>query len=237
MKLRKARIEAKNYWLAGTGRTLVNHRGVITDEFEGSLECKWQQMARGVKNESWHVCVFCSVGNSASAITDVLLDKRYDNLSFAKEEDCEIIFRYYQRLFRTVLEVLDDLEQIAARNKDGVGFVGKNKARTALSGKFKPFAEFANTVCKHQIGYKSYALHKHNHHIPKLFAEYHKGSEYSQLLCLDCRPSETQTAEAVLMPSLVYVLSIVMESYYELTDLMQADHDAFKRFCEAYGSD
>jgi hypothetical protein len=108
------RTVALEHWLQGTGRKTLDFNGVTIDDYDsGNFECIWQNDARSIMGEKWHVPRFCSMGEWAGNITGILTDDRYDNLDFALifgdlKSSRQILFRYYTRFMLVVSELLTD---------------------------------------------------------------------------------------------------------------------------------
>lgn len=105
-EIRKAALE---YWAAQTGRQIRDANGnlLLTDDFVDAYECDWQNGYNG-----GHVHLFCSLGDWASNLTDLLKDDRYDELDLESEDDAKLLFRHYTRMLLIISEILTDFQDI-----------------------------------------------------------------------------------------------------------------------------
>jgi hypothetical protein len=121
----KVREQAFLLWQATTNRDCHG----VNDDITGGFECKWQDKATLEKYQ--HISIFCSLGDWANNITDILKDESCDNLSFVDSEHCRALFRYYTRLLLVTSEMLSDFEEMVVLVKDA----NSKSARAILSDK------------------------------------------------------------------------------------------------------
>jgi len=67
------REQAFQLWEQGTNRNCQ----LINDDITGSFECKWQDRATFALGYE-HISIFCSLGEWANNISDILKDESYD---------------------------------------------------------------------------------------------------------------------------------------------------------------
>src|SRR2546422_11393446 len=100
MIFQTVRQKELKFWL-----TKTNRKFKIGDSFEESFECHWQLEAD--KRGKNHISIFCSLGDFATNLTDLLRDKRCDKYKFGLEEERDkALFRYYTRIFLIASELL-----------------------------------------------------------------------------------------------------------------------------------
>jgi len=156
---RQTREDALLQWLKTTKREITIDSGkLLTDNLSNAFECEWQ----GLAND--HVSLFCSLGEWGSNITDSLMDSRFDDYHFENEDESEVLFRYYTRMFLVISEMLTDFQDIykkaesitdnkIARNYYFQSVLPENNTITQL-------LNFINKICKH----KTNNFHICNHH-------------------------------------------------------------------------
>ena len=79
---------ALNYCEATTGRNRIG----ANDDITGSWECGWQD--RATAEGYGHISVFCSMGEWATNLSDLLTDDRFDHCSFHVQGQRETLFRH-----------------------------------------------------------------------------------------------------------------------------------------------
>ncbi|RYZ90893.1 MAG: hypothetical protein EOP04_02420 [Proteobacteria bacterium] len=227
----------------------------VTDNFSGSIECEWQSNAweKGYN----HISIFCSIGQFASHITDLLRDYRYDRYEFDQSEDVnEILFRYYTRVLLIASEVLTDFQDlfIIADNKLTTKQMGGTKgsdlkklqdqARKSLamdSNKVTLLLDFINKVCKH----KTSNLHICNNHIKYLFEDFHRNikqkkkrveiGNINSFTSYDLDTFEKFIrAEHIVVPSLTHIIDVIIEGYKVIDALFRSDNSKFEFICKHY---
>ena len=235
MNFGTVRQEAFGWWGINTGRVFHTHpSGIEYDSYTHSFECDWQIMARDMMGDpEYHVSHFCSLADSASSITDMLVNPYLDKLDFSQDVDQEILFRWYTRFLFTASEVIDDLRQIAR----DAGYVSGRRVNHHFDPNLDKLMGFINTVCKHRAGREDEALHKHNHHLPKLFEDSGDNvtESYDAPLCMGAIFTGSQKADCVVMPSLQAVIDIVTNCYRQVYTWFEGDESKFQSFCESNG--
>jgi len=230
------RLTALNYWVDSTKRIIIdNYSTKASDDLVDTFECKWQnQSTKG------HVSIFCSLGDWASNITDILKDKSSDKCHFENEDESQRIYRYFTRLLLVVSEILTDFEDmyIASLDLNPYDKKDKKKARNFLfsvkKGEEEPLSqifEFINNVCKH----KSQHIHKCNHHLKVHFADNTDTiklnlKNYIHTENLDFSPPKS----GVIMPKLLKILYTVFLCYKNINEHFDSDKAAFERICDLY---
>jgi len=233
----EARADALYYWINSTKRIITDKYSLITtDDLAETFECKWQN-----KSEHGHISIFCSLGEWASNITDILKDEAFDKCYFENEDESQILYRYFTRLLLVVSEILTDFQDIYIVS---LGLDPKNHdhRRKAAPRKFlfgipevdpDPLTEmlnFINNVCKH----KAQHIHKCNHHLPLHFAdnpnEQLESKNYLHLKNLDF----TTNKLGIVMPKLSSILYTVILCYNKLDYYFNSDKIAYNKICNAY---
>lgn len=217
------RERAYQVWLATTFR---NCEG-INDDITGSYECKWQDRARA--NNYEHISIFCSLGEWANNVTDLLKDTFRDAYSFTDFDQSQALFRYYTRMLLVTSEMLVDFVDIL-----DLVMPGHPKARRKLLSD-NPFGVddllgYVNTVCKHKAG----RIHYCNHHLPIWFEDCAIPSPYDQPLRV--KNLDYRSPDSVLVPRLGDILMTVIGGYNRLHELFEADEEKFKVVCDKYAS-
>ncbi len=106
-KFENIRYNSLVYWLKQTKRNIS-----IQEQYANSFECDWQNQFLPIDPSKMHFSVFCSMGDWNTNITDHLEDVRYDEHLFSSEDDKDVLFRYYTRLFLLVSEILTDFQDV-----------------------------------------------------------------------------------------------------------------------------
>jgi hypothetical protein len=106
------RQQAFDLWERETNRVC----SLDNDDMTGSIECKWQDRARDQLGYE-HISMFCSLGEWANNITDILKDFSCDYYNFLNETHCQALFRYYTRFLLVISEMLTDFEEIIKKSK------------------------------------------------------------------------------------------------------------------------
>jgi hypothetical protein len=188
------------------------------------------------------------MGDWNSNISDLLDDKRYDGLTF-HEDNAEVLFRYYTRIFLIASEILTDFQDILTvfrnSNIDSVKWKGENdKSRKELNppgytDAIQDLFDFINTVCKH----KTRNIHSCNHHLRFYFDDSQEVAPTGDLINIK---NSTTILEAVrqktisslpkhvIIPKLNYILWIIVHGYQVLDYMFQSDPVKFEAFCKIY---
>jgi len=236
------RRDALNYWKSKTKRVFK-----ISDNFMGSMECSWQN--RSYKLGFKHVSIFCSIGQFASHITDLLRDFRFDRYNFDQSEQInEVIFRYYCRIFLIASEIFTDFQDLyiladeKISTKDIRALESKDlrlkqdNARTALangSDDIKILLDFINKICKH----KTSNFHICNNHIKYIFDDFHSVQPRRKMIELSKINSFTgydrvtlikhNKPEYIRIPKLTYIIDLITNGYDVLDKLFLSDPTKF----------
>ncbi len=176
MKFRTIRKNALTKWLSESGRKFKT-----TDNTADAFECSWQDPA--ANNGFNHISIFCSIGEFASHLTDLLRDYRYDNYEFDKSNEInEVLYRFYARILIITSEVITDLQdlwilahyELTTKQYNGLDIKIKRKyqdnARNAMSirsDQLNNLFDYINRACKH----KTQNLHICNNHIQYHFED------------------------------------------------------------------
>ena len=144
--LRKAALVA---WRDKTGRQEETDDESI---YNNAYECDWQNLLWD-ENEEYHNSFFCSLGEFASSIDDILSDDRFDEKHVSNgcltQNNQGTIYRFCCRLLLVVEQVIEDFEEALATHLFPL------KARILKT--------FINEVIKHRSNYK-FHFNKQNHH-------------------------------------------------------------------------
>lgn len=216
------RKQAFYRWKAGTNR---NCRGV-NDDITESFECKWQDRATDELGYE-HISIFCSLGEWASNISDILKDDSCDYCDFLNDEHRRALFRYYTRLLLVVSEILCDFEEIVQK----IESPQPKKAREFLSdggGEVDSLLGFVNNVCKHKVP----KLHRCNHHLPIWFEDCLQGDTFTRPISIG--NLKFDEADGILVPRLSYFIDVILQCYTHLDALFEQETDKFKMICNEY---
>lgn len=219
----QVREQALELWKATTFRDCE----AVNDDITNSYECMWQDRATSLNYK--HISIFCSLGEWANNITDVLKDESCDDYSFLDPEHCQALFRYYTRMFLVTSEMLSDFEEITAF----VNSTDVKSARTFLSD--KPFGldtlfGFTNTVCKH----KAKHIHLCNHHLPIWFEDCSEVCPFVQPITIG--HLDFDQPDGIFMPTLADVIMTVVICYNRLNELFERETNKFKAICDRYAA-
>lgn len=249
MKFKTIRKDGLQKWLSETGRTFKT-----TDNISGSFECKWQDPAIG--NGYNHISIFCSIGEFASHITDILRDYRFDKYEFNQSDEVdEVLFRYYSRLLLIVSEVITDLQDLwilanynlSTKEYNGLDITTKREyqdnARNDLSinaDDLNNLFDFINRICKH----KTQNFHLCNNHIKYHFEDFKntnglrktiKIGNIKQYISYNKDTFKKHMKPNVLIiPKLNFILDSVLNSYVKVNNLFATDFDKFNHVCNHF---
>ena len=227
----------------------------MTDNFSNSIECSWQIRAENLGYG--HISVFCSIGQFASHITDLLRDNRFDKHNFDKSPEInDLLFRFYTRILLISSEIFTDFQDlyIIANEKLTTKQIGilhrkdlnnkKNEVRKVLANggeEIKKILDFINKICKH----KTANFHLCNNHIEYLFEDFHENiqskkkrielgninnyTSYDNLtLKKNLRPNY------IVIPKMKYIIDLIINSYSAMDTLFLSDQSKFKFVCNHY---
>lgn len=219
---RNTRKQALYRWEAGTNRDCEP----LNDDITESVECKWQDRAIDELGYE-HISIFCSLGEWASNISDILKDASRDRCDFLDDEHRQALFRYYTRFLLVVSEILADFEKIAQKTKSPQS----KKPREFLSGKrgeVDSLLGFVNTVCKHKVK----SLHSCNHHLPIWFEDCSEKHSFTRPISIGNLVFDQ--ADGILVPKLSYFIDVIVHCYARLDDLFEKETDRFRMICNEY---
>jgi len=191
-----------------------------------SFECKWQDRAT-LELGYEHISIFCSLGEWASNISDILNDASRDRCDFLNDEHRQALFRYYTRFFLVVSEMLSDFEEIVQKTQS----LQSKKARDFLSGKrgeVHSLVGFVNTVCKHKVK----SLHRCNHHLPIWFEDCSESHSFTRPISIG--NLDFDQADGILVPKLSCFIDVILHCYARLDDLFEKETDRFRIICNEY---
>jgi len=185
-----ARENSLALWLNRTARELasIDNRPfspVTVDLFANSFECRWQGLASKITNKNnWHVPHFCSLGEWASGVTDLLLQEHLDPLSFKVgvnlSEDSKqinhLLWRHYTRILLLVEQISGDLvslrREVTGENSNSIKkTLSKTITQDQLFG-------FINNICKHKDNRNGF--HSHNQHLPLFFLDSNQSCHFNK---------------------------------------------------------
>jgi len=232
------RIDALNYWIDNTNRVITDkYSNIKNDDLVATFECKWQN-----KSTHGHVSIFCSLGEWASNITDILKDESLDKCYFEDLEESHLLYRHFTRLLLVVSEMLTDFQDIymMSRGLDPNNYKDRKKAapRKFLFGineiDIDPLTEilgFTNNVCKH----KTQHIHKCNHHLDIYFHDDPATDKFDMEQYIHSKKLDfTQGKAGIVMPKLRFILYTVILCYKKLDDYFNKDEVAFDKICTVY---
>jgi len=226
MKFAIVRKEAISYWKEHTGRSC---RG-FNEDISRTYECDWQNMA-GEKFNNNHISIFCSIGEWASNISDILKDKSLDELNLKNSRHRPALFRYYTRFFLVASEMLTDFQDVYMESAG----VDQRSARKFLSSderetEVHEFFAYVNHVCKHKVR----NIHTCNHHLPIWFEDIGYSSRRINKILLGNFKFDTSVKQIIIVPRLEYVLYLLLNSYSLLDDHFSNEDHNFEKLCSKY---
>jgi len=226
IKFGKIRKKAFKTWKEYTGRSGKGYN----ENIAGTYECDWQNKAD--KKYSMHISVFCSLGEWASNISDILKDKSLDNLDLLNINHRQALYRYYTRLLLVESEMLTDFQNIFQVSVPGLT---GNKVRQLLSTdseekEINNLIGFINTVCKH----KTANIHSCNHHLNIWFEDTGRDSRYKDQIKIGYLNFDKTKRPVVVVPQLEYFINILIQCYHALDSLYNDNDLAFEEICDKY---
>jgi hypothetical protein len=230
------RNKALNLWLTGTGRKLIPHRNLRYDDFSfNDYECKWQQLSWNINGDEWHVSHFCSLGEWASNITDILDDGRFDMFTFQNGKDKSFLYRHYTRYMLLVLEMINDFVDIL--KLADINLASKTQRKNSLSTitDVNELTNFINSACKHKADERNGKhIHFHNHHLPIWFEDIQQPhpfhSPISRFQAIQVHP------DGILIPSIVDLTQIIIDGYKVLDYHFLNAPNKFSEFASKHGA-
>jgi hypothetical protein len=238
------REAALRFWLDGTQRT----RHEQSDSYV--IECKWQlRFAEPNPQDQRHYSIFCSMGDWNTNMTDLLEDARYDEYSFSHEDQRDTLFRYYTRILLIASEIITDFQDILTvfRNSD-INSVRKrtenDKSRKELNlegpmDAIQDIFDYINNICKH----KTRNIHSCNHHIHYHFIDSHEPPPAVDNISIENVTQVLRSVregtigilpQTIVVPSLDYILWLIIHGYDVLDQTFQSDPAKFGAFCSIY---
>lgn len=227
--IRKATL---SYWADQTGRELTDifNRPLLTDSFSGAYECDWQK-----KYSDGHVNLFCSLGDWACNLTDLLKDDRFDDFDLDNEEESIVLFRFYTRIMLITSELLTDFQDmyIQAENLNGSSFSKNSAARTfyfpnETPNRITKIFNFINHVCKH----KTQHIHLCNDHLPIYFEDSYKRKR--KLKYLSINDSDAASKNAIQVPKLDYLIRAIIICYRRTNVYFKTNKPKYISLCQRY---
>jgi hypothetical protein len=216
------RKQAFSLWGKSTNRDCH----LVNDDITASFECKWQDRATLCLGYE-HISIFCSLGEWANNISDILREETYDNYNFLYEEHSKALFRYYTRLLLVISEILTDFENILQEleNPDS------QKIREFLSakkGEINSIFAFINNICKH----KTSSLHRCNHHLPIWFEDCKEPHPFKNPISIS--NLDFDHPDGILIPKIDYFVGVIIQCYTRLDGFFEKNDDKFKAICDLY---
>lgn len=231
-QFQEIRETALQYWAEQTGRQIRDLNGnlLLTDDFVGAYECDWQN---GYKQG--HVHLFCSLGDWACNLTDLLKDNRFDELDLENEHHAKVLFRHYTRILLIISELLTDFQDTyihaAQLTSDRSR---KNQVARAFyfpaTDRINQVLSYINHVCKH----KTQHLHTCNNHLPIHFSD--AEARLPRLNYLSLENSDATGKNAVKVPELMYLIQTVIICYRRLNSYFRQNRANYCRFCTQFSS-
>jgi hypothetical protein len=228
-KFKSIREPAFQYWLSELNRQRAE--GQLSDRYADSYICKWQHE---LLDEGRHCSFLCSIGDWLDNISDLLDDRRYDELG---NEDNPVLFRYYTRLLLVVSELLEDFVSLHAL----ITGLKKGAAGQELEihgfqpGELKQLSDFINSVCKHKTERDN--LHVHNHHLDYEFEDFGAVKHANQISLdeLDWKAADKDTT--ILMPTLEKLIGTVIRLNHIFDQLLTSEPGYQTRLVELFSSE
>lgn len=225
---------ALQLWLNQTGRNVYRlEDGTPVDDYAyGHFECKWQLDAGRIMGDGWHVPYFCSLGDWAGNITDLLTDDRYDPLSFGTDEiQDQLLFRYYTRFMLVVSELITDFREFLKLTN--LSDRKHSNSRLSSTLDIGNLLNYINSVCKHKVTQEGKhkddtKLHQCNHHLPLSFED--SGVQSGFNLPFHVKKAPTGIPDGIVVPALSSLVQVVLDGYCELDKGFQSDRQKFKDF-------
>ena len=219
---RDTRKQSLYRWEAATNRDCE----LLNDDITESLECKWQNTARDELGHE-HISIFCSLGEWASNISDILKDPSRDRCDFLDDEHRQALFRYYTRFLLVVSEIISDFQKMVEETKS----CDSKQSREFLSrkrGEVDSVILFVNKVCKH----KAENIHSCNHHLPIWFEDCSEKHSFTRPISI--AKLEFAQPDGILVPKLSYFVNVILHCYARLDDLFETEPDGFEMICSKY---
>ena len=225
------RQEALKYWAEQTGRELKDDLGnlLLTDSFSGAYECDWQNGYEG-----GHVNLFCSLGDWACNLTDLLKDDRFDIFDLDNQEQSIVMFRYYTRIMLVISELLTDFQDIYLHAQNlSPGPQNNSAARTFYFPTETPdritrVLNYINSTCKH----KTQHIHMCNDHLPIHFQD--SSRRRKRLNYLSLLHTTTNAKNGILVPELDYLIRTILTCYRRINSYFKQNRPNYQSLCQRY---
>ncbi|MCB9809951.1 hypothetical protein H6771_03200 [Candidatus Peribacteria bacterium] len=214
------RKEALDFWRKETGRA-DEKECEESSIYEGAYECRWQ----GELPEPKHNSFFCSMGNFASNVDDLLTDSRRDEVDIQKalndpeNHDCGALYRFYTRILLVAETIVEDFEMVLQKD---------------LPKSAKNLKKFVNAVIKHSCkNGRGIHFYKKNHHLPLLIEHWGFGDDDSEMKELSVDTLGKDDYNCLRLPSLYSIVESLLDCYKKLDEKLK-DDDFAKNFHYTY---
>lgn len=218
------------YWAEQTGRQLTDDIGdlLLTDSFVGAYECDWQNGFTG-----GHVNLFCSLGDWACNLTDLLKDDRFDNLNLDNDEQLIVLFRFYTRIMLIISELLTDFQDIYlhARNlklKQDNSIARRFYFPNETPDRITRVLDYINSTCKH----KTQHIHFCNDHLPIHFDDSSKRRKKINYLSIN--DTKITGKNGILVPKLKYLICTILTCYRRINNYFKQNRPNYISLCQRY---
>ncbi|GAB2683447.1 hypothetical protein GCM10027037_00330 [Mucilaginibacter koreensis] len=232
------RANALAYWIKQTKRVITDDISSIpNDDLSETFECSWQR-----KSDCGHVSIFCSLGDWASNITDILRDESLDKCHVENKEESKQLFRYYTRLLLVISELLTDFQDLYI---EAAGLPARDKKSNTAARNFlfslpeikeypvQEIFDFINTICKH----KNKNLHRCNHHLDLFFDDSKEEKPSKTQLVHIKNLSFDGQKDGILVPKLQYFLTVLLQCYKNIDHYFEHENkQGFEKVCKAYSN-
>jgi len=213
LKFKEIRSEALEYWLSGLGRTRI--AGELSDNYTDSYLCKWQNE---LTDKGKHCSFLCSIADWLDNFSDLLDDRRYDDLD---QDNPEVLFRFYTKIMLIASEILEDFVYLHGKIMDikKKGMMGKHlESYSFKEGELEQLSNFINSVSKHKTERENY--HLHNHHLKHEFEDFGASFHENQISINSLSWSTVNHETTVMMPRLKYIAEIIVKLNQNLDKLL-----------------
>lgn len=231
----EVRKEVLEKWAQQTGRKIVDDFSELTsDNFGGAYECRWQEGSPA------HCNLFCSLGEWACNVTDLLKDDRFDRFFFEDSDEAAVLFRHYTRIMLVVSELLTDFQDIYLQSEK----LEHSRKNTSLARRFyfpsyihekdkiTQILDYINAVCKH----KTQHLHLCNNHSKIHFEDAGNNSNEFQYVSIDnCNTDKGKNA--ILIPKLSFLIDSLLECYSMLNKYFEDNQTKYLMLCKRFSSE
>jgi len=219
-----------------TGRKLIQHRDMNHDDFSfNNYECKWQQNSWGIHGDNWHTPHFCSLGEWASNVTDMLDDRRFDKFTFQDDKDKALLYRHYTRFMLVILEMINDFVDMLILVE--LSTASKTQRKNSLSSVIdvNELTNLINSLCKHKADKRDENhIHFHNHHLLLWFEDLGQQHPFKSPISRQ-KPIQVQP-DGILIPSIVILTQLIIDGYETLDILFRDEPTKFSVFTAKYGA-